>query len=60
MTALEYSFKRWKLYHYENDKLASFYMDEELKSMDINELIGTITQNKASKAQKKRKYLDKN
>ncbi|MDO1511181.1 UDP-2,3-diacylglucosamine diphosphatase [Maribacter confluentis] len=47
-TALEYSFKRWKLYHYDNDKLASFYMDEELKSMDINELIATIT-NKADK-----------
>ena len=46
MTALEYSFKRWKLYRYENDKLASFYMDEELKSMDINELIATITQRK--------------
>ncbi len=43
MTALEYSFKRWKLYHYENDKLASFYMDEDLKSMDMNELIASLT-----------------
>lgn len=62
MTALEYSFKRWKLYRYENDKLASFYMDEELKSMDMNELIATITQNKTSKVQdkKKRDGLDKN
>lgn len=46
MTALEYSFKRWKLYRYENDKLTSFYMDEELKAMDMNELIATITQRK--------------
>lgn len=51
MTALEYSFKRWKLYRYENDKLASFYMDEELKSMDMNELIATITHKKASEKQ---------
>ncbi|WP_405382358.1 UDP-2,3-diacylglucosamine diphosphatase [Maribacter sp. LLG6340-A2] len=49
-TALEYSFKRWKLYQYDNDKLASFYMDEELKSMNINELIAKITK----KANKKR------
>lgn len=51
MTALEYSFKRWKLYRYENDKLASFYMDEELKSMDINELIATITHRKLREKQ---------
>lgn len=47
MTALEYTFKRWKLYRYENDKLASFYMDEDLKSMDINALIKAITQKKS-------------
>lgn len=51
MTALEYSFKRWKLYRYENDKLASFYMDEELKSMDMNELIATITSKKTKEKQ---------
>ena len=43
MTALEYSFKRWKLYYYENDKLTSFYRNEKLKSMDVNELIASIT-----------------
>ena len=43
MTAFEYSFKRWKLYRYENDKLASFYKDEKLKSMDMNNLIASIT-----------------
>lgn len=52
MTALEYSFKRWKLYRYENDKLASFYMDEELKSMNMNELIATITQRKERESKK--------
>lgn len=46
MTALEYSFKRWKLYRYENDKLATFYMDEELKSMDMNEIVATISNKK--------------
>lgn len=51
MTALEYSFKRWKLYRYENDKLASFYMDEELKSMDMNELIAKITRKNAREKQ---------
>ena len=51
MTALEYSFKRWKIYRYQNDKLASFYMDEELKSMDINELITTLTHRKPKEEQ---------
>lgn len=58
MTALEYSFKRWKLYRYENDKLTSFYMDEELKSMDMNELIATITQRKTNKERTHRKKAD--
>ena len=51
MTALEYSFKRWKLYRYQNDKLASFFMDEELKAMDMKELIAQITQNKKQEKQ---------
>jgi UDP-2,3-diacylglucosamine pyrophosphatase LpxH len=55
MTALEYSFKRWKLYQYENDKLASFYMDEELKGMDMNELIANLTHTKAKESQNDRK-----
>lgn len=60
MTALEYSFKRWKLYRYENDKLASFYMDEELKSMDMNELIATITHRNASNNKKEKGGLTDN
>ena len=43
LTALEYSFKRWRVYHYNHDKLSAFYVDEELKEMDMNELIASIT-----------------
>jgi len=43
LTALEYSFKRWKIYHYNNDKLAPFFMDEDIKNMDMNDIIATIT-----------------
>ena len=45
LTALEYSFKRWKLYQYNHDKLAPFFADEEIKNMDMQELINTITNN---------------
>lgn len=43
LTALEYSFKRWKIYHYNHDKLSPFFMDEDLKEMDMNQLIASIT-----------------
>lgn len=42
-TALEYQFKRWKIYNYNQDKLAPFYADEELKTMEIRDLIAAIT-----------------
>lgn len=42
LTALEYSFKRWKIYRYSYDKLSPFFADEELKSMNMNELISSI------------------
>ncbi len=42
LTALEYSLKRWKIYHYNEDKLSAFYADEDLKEMDMNELIDSI------------------
>ena len=42
LTALEYSFKRWKVYQYSHDKLSPFFADEALKEMDINELIANI------------------
>ncbi|TAI48902.1 UDP-2,3-diacylglucosamine diphosphatase [Flagellimonas allohymeniacidonis] len=43
LTALEYSFKRWRIYHYNHDKLSPFFVDEDLKEMDMNELIASIT-----------------
>lgn len=42
LTALEYSFKRWKIYHYHKDKLSAFFADDDLKEMDVNELISSI------------------
>ena len=45
LTALEYSFKRWRVYHYNHDKLSPFFVDEDLKEMDMNELIASITDN---------------
>ena len=41
LTALEYAFKRWKIYRYSADKLSPFFVDEELKGMDIHELLAT-------------------
>ena len=45
LTALEYSFKRWRIYQYNHDKLSPFFADEDLKEMDMNELIASITDN---------------
>lgn len=42
-TALEYQFKRWKIYNYNNDKLLPFYADEDIKEMEIKDLIAAIT-----------------
>ncbi len=55
LTALEYSFKRWKIYQYSEDKLAAFYADEELKEMDMNELVTSILELKTQKKTKKEK-----
>ncbi len=38
LTALEYTFKRWKSYSYSSDKLLAFYPDERLKLMSSAEL----------------------
>lgn len=46
LTALEYSFKRWKIYRYNQDKLLPFFVDEELKEMDMHELVASITSTK--------------
>ncbi|MFV0572133.1 MAG: UDP-2,3-diacylglucosamine diphosphatase [Xanthomarina gelatinilytica] len=42
-TALEYQFKRWKIYNYNQDKLSPFFADEDLKKMDMKDLIAAIT-----------------
>ena len=42
-TALEYQFKRWKIYNYNKDKLTPFFTDKHVKGMDIKDLIAAIT-----------------
>ncbi|WP_040281989.1 UDP-2,3-diacylglucosamine diphosphatase [Psychroserpens damuponensis] len=42
-TALEYQFKRWKLYNYNTDKLRAFYADQDIKDMEVKDLIAAIT-----------------
>ncbi|OMP30786.1 UDP-2,3-diacylglucosamine diphosphatase [Mangrovimonas sp. DI 80] len=42
-TALEYQFKRWKVYSYSKDKLSPFYADEDIKDMEVKDLIAAIT-----------------
>ncbi len=42
-TALEYQFKRWKLYHYNKDKLAPFFIDEDVNDLQVKDLIAAIT-----------------
>ena len=42
-TALEYQFKRWKIYNYNCDKLSAFFADEDIKEMEIKDLIAAIT-----------------
>lgn len=42
-TALEYQFKRWKIYNYDQDKLSPFFTDGDLKDTDFNDLITAIT-----------------
>mgnify|MGYP005864310031 CR=1 FL=1 len=45
-TALEYQFKRWKIYNYNFDKLSPFFADSDIKEMDdieLKDLIAAIT-----------------
>ena len=55
LTALEYSFKRWKIYRYHKDKLSAFFADDDLKDMDISELISSIIDLKAKNKSKTEK-----
>lgn len=42
-TALEYQFKRWKVYSYSKDKLAPFVVDDEIEDIEAKDLIAAIT-----------------
>lgn len=42
-TALEYQFKRWKIYNYNQDKLIPFFADSDVKEMEVTDLIAAIT-----------------
>ncbi|AYN68150.1 UDP-2,3-diacylglucosamine diphosphatase [Euzebyella marina] len=55
LTALEYSLKRWKLYRYQHDKLSPFFMDMELREMDMQELFEIITTQSEAKLLKQRR-----
>ncbi|MFS4447461.1 UDP-2,3-diacylglucosamine diphosphatase [Maribacter sp. 2307UL18-2] len=46
LTALEYNFKRWKVYNYDEDKLLPFFVDDDIRTMDMQELVAIITQKK--------------
>jgi len=57
LTALEYTFKRWKIYRYSSDKLSPFYVDEELKNMNLQDLMAAasihmVPQTKSTKKEK--------
>ncbi len=58
LTALEYSFKRWKIYRYNQDKLIPFYKDEEFDTIDIHELVASITAEKKGSYQRKEDTQD--
>ena len=59
-TALEYQFKRWKIYNYNEDKLSAFCADEDIKDMELKDLIAAITIVEQPKSKKKKKSKDKN
>lgn len=49
LSALEYSFKRWKIYNYTYDKLSPFFADENLKLTEISDLINSLETNRSAK-----------
>lgn len=42
-TALEYQFKRWKMYNFDSDKIKGFSVDEDDSDVNINDLIAAVT-----------------
>ncbi|MFC4096682.1 UDP-2,3-diacylglucosamine diphosphatase [Euzebyella saccharophila] len=55
LTSLEYNFKRWKIYRYQHDKLSPFFMDMELREMDIQELFEQLATHTETRRLKKKK-----
>ncbi|WP_445382127.1 UDP-2,3-diacylglucosamine diphosphatase [Robiginitalea sp. IMCC43444] len=53
LTALEYAFKRWKLYWYNEDKLSAFYADEEHKATQFEEIIYSVVNLEQEKRKEK-------
>ena len=58
LTALEYQFKRWKIYHYDEDKLAPFSVNEQDDSIDMQDLIAAITVIKQEVKKPKKEMAD--
>ena len=54
LTALEYQFKRWKIYHYDDDKLLPFYPDDETDELSGDQLVAAITVLDAQKGKVKK------
>ena len=52
-TALEYQFKRWKVYNYNHDKLSSLGSDKDSKNLYVKDLVAAITIVKQPKKEKR-------
>lgn len=42
LSTLEFAFRRWKIYNYNDDKLVAFYADQEIKEMDYSDLYALL------------------
>lgn len=49
LSALEYSFKRWKVYNYNYDNRSPFFADEDLKLMELSDFINSFERNHHAK-----------
>ena len=52
-TALEYQFKRWKVYNYNNDKLSALPDNKDSKGLHVKDLVAAITIVKQPKKEKR-------
>ncbi|MCV6629094.1 MAG: UDP-2,3-diacylglucosamine diphosphatase [Flavobacteriaceae bacterium] len=44
LTALEYNFKRWKIYRYSQDKILPFFPDEDLQDIHIDSILSAMAE----------------